>query len=106
MVGSRRSFTREFKMSVVQQLGSRQAAEICRENDLQQNLLCRWQKEYESNPREAFCGKGKVWKEGSKIVRYERLIGQLYAEIDLLKKSLEHLTVMRTEERRGRSFTK
>ncbi len=106
MVGSRRSFTREFKMSVVQQLGSRPAAEICRENDLQQSLLCRWQKEYESNPREAFCGKGKLWKEEARTVRYERLIGQLYAEIDLLKKSLEHLTLLRAEERAGRLFTK
>lgn len=93
-------------MSVVQQLGSRPAAEICRENDLQQNLLCRWQKEYESNPRGAFRGKGNVWKEETRIVRYERLIGQLYSEIDLLKKSLEHLTLLRAEERIGRSFTK
>ena len=104
-MGSRRKFTREFKLSVVQQLGSRPAAEICRENDIQQNLLCRWEKEYESNPGGAFQGNGKAWKEQALIARYERLIGQLYAEIDLLKKSLERITVLRAQERQRRSLT-
>lgn len=105
-MGSRRSFTREFKLSVVQQLGSRSASEICRENEIQQNLLCRWKKEYESDPNEAFHGNGKAWKEGALIGRYERLIGQLYAEIDLLKKSMQQQTRLRAQERQRRSFTK
>lgn len=104
-MGSRRRFTRDFKISVVQQLGSRTAAEICRENEIQQNLLCRWKKEYESNPGVAFQGNGKLWKEQATIARYERLIGQLYAEIDLLKKSLERIAVMRAQERQRRSHT-
>ena len=104
-MGLRRKFTREFKLSVVQQLGSRSAAEICRENNIQQNLLCRWKKEYESNPCDAFQGNGKAWKDEARIARYERLIGQLYAEIDLLKKSLEQLTRLRAQERQRRSFT-
>jgi hypothetical protein len=64
-------------------------------------LLCRWQREYESNPTDAFRGSGRLWKEEAKTVRYERLIGQLYSEIDLLKKSLEHVTRMRAEEQRA-----
>lgn len=104
-MGSRRRFTREFKLSVVQQLGSRSAAEICRENEIQQNLLCRWKKEYESNPGGAFQGNGKVWKEEARLAMYERLIGRLYSEIDLLKKSLEQMTRLRAQERQRRSFT-
>ena len=105
-MGSRRNFTKEFKHSVVQQLDSRSAAEICRENDIQQNLIHRWKKEYESNPHEAFNGNGKLWKEDAKIAQYERLIGQLYVEIDLLKKRTEHLRQLRAEELKVKRFTK
>jgi transposase len=105
-MGSRRKFTREFKQSVVQQLDSSSPAEICREHDIHQNMLHRWKKEYESNPYEAFKGNGKLWKENAKIAQYERLIGQLYAEIDLLKKRTEFLKQQRAEELRARRLTK
>ena len=105
-MGSRRSFTKEFKQSVVQQLDSCSAVEICRENEIQPNLLHRWKKEYESNPQQAFQGKGKLWKEEAKVARYERLIGQLYSEIDLLKKSLENLKHSRVEGFKRRQYTK
>lgn len=105
-MGSRRKFTKEFKQSVVQQLYSLSAVEICRENDIQPNLLHRWKKEYESNPHQAFQGSGKVWKEEAKVARYERLIGQLYSEIDLLKKSLESSKQSKAEDIRRRQFTK
>ena len=105
-MGSRRRFTKEFKEYVVQQLDSSSAAEICRENNIQMNLLHRWKKEYESNPHEAFNGNGKLWKEEAKIAQYERLIGQLYIEIDLLKKRTEHLRQLRAEELKVKRFTK
>src|SRR3989338_8993360 len=105
-MGSRRRFTKEFKQSVVQQLDSCSAAEICRENEIQPNLLHRWKKEYESNPYEAFKGNGKLWKEDAKIAQYERLIGQLYAEIDILKKRTDYLKRSRIEEFRRMQFTK
>ena len=105
-MGSRRRFTKEFKQSVVQQLDSCSAPQICRENNIQQNLLHRWKKEYESNPHEAFNGNGKLWKEDAKIAQYERLIGQLYVEIDLLKKRTEHLRQLRAEELKIKRFTK
>ena len=105
-MGSRRSFTKEFKHSVIQQLDSSSPAEICREHDIHLNMLHRWKKEYESNPSDAFQGNGKLWKEGAKIAQYERLIGQLYAEIDLLKKRTEYLKQQRAEELRMRKCLK
>ena len=105
-MGSRRRFTREFKQSVVQQLGTCSAAEICREHDISKNMLHRWKNEYESNPDKAFKGNGKMWKQEAKIAQYERLIGQLYAEIDLLKKRTEYLKQHRAEEFRMRRLTK
>ena len=105
-MGSRRRFTKEFKHSVVQQLDSHSAAEICRENDIHQNMLHRWKSEYESNPNEAFKGNGKLCKQEAKIAQYERLIGQLCMEIDLLKKRTEHLKQLRAEELRMKKCTK
>jgi len=105
-MGSRRRFTKEFKQSVAQELYSRPAAEICREHDINQNMLHRWRNEYESNPHEAFKGNGKLWKQEAKIAQYERLIGQLCIEIDLLKKRTESLRRARAEDTQRRQFTK
>ena len=105
-MGSRRSFTKEFKHSVIQQLDSSSPAEICREHNIHMNMLHRWKKEYESNPSDAFQGNGKLWKEEAKIAQYERLIGQLYLENDLLKKRTEHLRQLRAEEVRMKGYTK
>jgi len=69
-------------------------------------MLIRWKKEYEQNPEEAFKGHGKLCHESSKIARYERLIGQLYAEIDLLKKNIEIQSQLKVEESRRRQLTK
>jgi transposase len=105
-MGSRRRFTKEFKHSVVQQLESHSAAEICREHDIHQVMLHRWKNEYESNPNEAFKGNGKLWKLETRFAQYERLIGQLYIEIGLLKKRTEHLRQLRAEDLRMRKCTK
>jgi transposase len=105
-MGSRRRFTKEFKQSVVEQLDSSSPAEICREHDIHLNMLHRWKKEQESNPHDAFKGNGKLWKQEAKIAQYERLIGQLYVEIDLLKKRTEHLRQLRAEELSMRKYTK
>jgi transposase len=105
-MGSRRKFTKEFKIEVVQQIGVRSAAEICREYDIQQNLLSRWKKEYETGPSDAFQGNGKLWKDEAKLAQSQRLLGQAYMEIDFLKKSLENLRRLHLEEQIKRRFTK
>ena len=105
-MGSRRTFTKELKRSVVQESESRPAAEICREYDILPNVLHRWKREYESNPQEAFQGKGRISAAEAKVSQYERLVGQLYAEIDLLKKRLEHLRQLRAEQLTARRYTK
>ena len=103
-MGSRRIFTKEFKQSVVEQLDSSSPAEICREHDIHLNMLHRWKKEHESDPHGAFKGNGKLWKQEAKIAQHERLIGQLYVEIDLLKKRTEHLRQLRAEELKRRQY--
>ena len=100
----RRLFSKEFKKDVVLQADQRSVAEVCRENDILPTLINRWKREYCSNPSGAFSGKGQLWKDDAKIARYERLIGQLYDQVELLKKALEKFQQLRGEEKKG--FTK
>ena len=97
---SKRKFTREFKLSILQELESKRMAQICREHSLGESLVSKWKKEYSSNPKEAFKGNGNLWKEDAKIAQYERLVGQLYAENAFLKKVYESLKQQIAEERR------
>ena len=96
----RRIFSREFKLSILQELESKSASQICREHEIHPVLLSSWKRDYEKDPAYAFSGRGNAWKEEAKIAKYERLIGQLYAEITVLKKPAELLQQRRAEEKR------
>lgn len=94
---SRRRFNTDFKRKVVQELGSRPVEEVCREYEIQKQLAHRWKREFEVNPNEAFKGNGNIWKFEAKLAEKDRLIGQLYAENELLKKNIA-LTARLKEE--------
>lgn len=96
----RRRFTKEFKLRVVRDMETKPFVEVCRLHNLSNSVLHRWRREYAENPGKAFSGSGKVWKEDARISRYERLVGQLYAENAFLKKALEALKGHLAEERR------
>lgn len=87
-MGSRRNFNIDFKRKVVQELGSRPVEEVSREYEIHKQLAHRWKREFEVNPREAFSGNGNLWKYEAKLAEKDRLIGQLYAENELLKKNI------------------
>lgn len=97
---TRRIFDRNFKLSILREIESKPIAEVCREHNLHANLITRWKREQRQNPREAFHGPGKMWKEEAKVADRERLIGQLYTENAFLKKALERLQQLRVEEKR------
>ncbi len=100
----RRRFSREFKLQVLGELeGGKSVAEVCREHDLTRFLVSRWRREHEGDPGGAFQGKGKC-KAGvdeNRTRELERLVGQLYAENDFLKRVLANMK-KRAEEDRGR----
>lgn len=98
-MGIKKRFTREFKLSVIKELETKKLVEVCRAHDLAPSTLSGWRTDYEKNPKEAFKGHGNVWKEDAKIVKYERLIGQLYAENAFLKKVYERLKQQIAEEK-------
>ncbi|MGH3592629.1 MAG: transposase [Pseudonocardiaceae bacterium] len=91
-----RTFSREFKLDVVQQLASgvKRPAQICREHHLAETVLLRWRREYEERgaaaftPREVAAG---TLSAEQRVAELERFCGQLALENAALKKALQHL---------------
>lgn len=101
----KRKHTREFKLSILNELNSKQVVEVCREHNLNPSMVTRWKKEFKESPNKAFNGNGNLWKMDAELERYKRLVGELYAEIDFLKKTTQKLQQLRIEEEKMR-FTK
>jgi len=98
----RRKFTREFKLSILSELGVKSAAEISREHNLHPVLINVWKKQYHKNPEKAFSGQGNLWKPEAEVAKYERLVGKLYAENEFLKKTIRGLQELQAEEEKTR----
>jgi len=104
-MGIKRRFSRKFKLSILNELESKKLAEVCRIHNLAPSTVSGWRTDYEKNPKEAFKGHGRMWKEDAKLAEKDRLIGQLYAENTFLKKACERLKQLQAEEKRkGRSL--
>ena len=99
-MGIKRQFSRDFKLSVLKDLETMRLTEVCRTHNIAPSTVSGWRKDYEANPKEAFKGKGHIWKEDAKIAQYERIIGQQCVEIAFLKKVYERLKQQVAEERR------
>ena len=63
----RRTFSKETKLSILRELESKSAAQICKEHNINAVLINRWKREYETSPKGAFSGRGNLWKEEAKI---------------------------------------
>ncbi len=86
-----RTYSREFKLTVVRQLasGEKRPAQICREHTLANSLVSRWRQEYEARGEEAFSPKQLNESEAlvAKVAELERFCGQLAWENTVLKKA-------------------
>lgn len=98
----RRSFTRDFKLSVLSELSVKSMAEVCREHNLHPVMVHLWKKQYRKNPEKAFSGKGNLWNPEAEVAKYERLVGKLYAENEFLKKNIRNLQELQAEEEKRR----
>lgn len=101
---TRREFSRDFKLSVLSELNVKNAVEVCREHNLHPVLLAKWRRDFNQNPVTAFSGNGNLWKAEAEVERYKRLVGELYAEIDFLKKTTKKLQEQKAEEVKMRSL--
>jgi len=100
----RRSFTRDFKLSILNELSVKKAAEVCREHNIHPVLLSKWKKDFNQDPVKSFNGNGNLWKAEAEVEKYKRLVGELYAEIDFLKKTTKKLQELKVEEIKKRSL--
>jgi transposase len=93
---TQRKFTREFKLEAISQLAKGKSfAKLARELELHENVLRRWQREYEKQPGRAFPGKGQGGLQLDREAELERKIGQMTLENDFLKKALQRLEEQR-----------
>ncbi len=99
-MGINRQFNRKFKLAILNELETKKLVEVCRKHNLAPSTVSGWKKDYENNPKEAFKGHGRIWKEDAKLAEKDRLIGQLYAENAFLKKVYEKLKQHHAEEKR------
>lgn len=88
----RKRYGKEFKTSVVHELErGLSPGELSRRYGIHPSLPIRWRKEYFADPENAFSGNGNTYKQEAKIAELERMIGQLHAENEFLKKAIANL---------------
>ena len=48
---------------ILNELEAKKMVVVCREHDLSPSTVSGWKRDYEANPKEAFKGHGRIWKE-------------------------------------------
>lgn len=88
-MGTRRQFSREFKLEAVRLVKERgvTAAQAARDLDVHENVLRKWVREMVADPLQAFPGKGVMKPEQAEIDRLRKEVAKLKMERDILKKA-------------------
>lgn len=94
----KRRYTREFKLSVLAELSDKTVAQVSKKHNIHHSLISRWRNEYRESPSKAFSENGNLWKESAELEKYKKLVGELYAENEFLKKAQQRLKQLRMEE--------
>lgn len=86
----RRKFDKEFKQRTVGlvQEGSRTVMEIAEDLGVESRNIYRWVREYNSDPKDSFPGKGKLKPEDEELRRIKRQLADVTEERDILKKAI------------------
>jgi len=100
---TRRSFTRNYKLSVLAEIDSgKPLMQVAREHGIHANVVTRWKHEYSKNPDTCFSGNGNTYKDEARIAKLERIVGKLYAENEFLKNIIEQMG-KRVQEEKSRT---
>jgi transposase len=88
-MGTRRQFSREFKLEAVRLVNDRgvTVAQAARDLDVHENVLRKWIRELAGEPRHAFLGKGVMKPEQAELERLKKENAKLRMERDILKKA-------------------
>lgn len=82
---ARRQFTREFKIEAARLVKDRgvSVAQAARDLDVHENLLRKWVKDFEIDPRQAFPGHGNMKPEQAEIERLRREVQKFKAACEI-----------------------
>ena len=88
-MGTRRQFSREFKLEAVRLVKDRgvSVAQAARDLDVHENVLRKWIRETSADSQHAFPGKGVMKPEQAEIDRLKKEVAKLRMERDILKKA-------------------
>jgi len=88
-MGTRRQFSREFKLEAVKLVKERgvSVAQAALDLDIHQTVLRAWIRELTADPQQAFPGKGVMKPEQAEIERLKKEVAKLKMERDILKKA-------------------
>ena len=88
-MGTRRQFSREFKLEAVKLVTQRgvSVAQTARDLDVHENVLRKWVREASADPQHAFPGQGVMKPEQAEIERLRKEVAKLKMERDILKKA-------------------
>ncbi len=90
----RRRFTAEFKAQVVLDIlsGSKSTAEVCRQHQLNPQVLSRWKTEFLERASSVFEQDELHSQEQERIAELERAVGRLTMQLEIAKKASTLLT--------------
>ena len=88
-MGTRRQFSREFKVEAVKLVKERGVTvpQAARDLDVHENVLRKWVRELTTDPQQAFPGQGVMKPEKAEIERLRKEVAKLKMERDILKKA-------------------
>ena len=102
-MSKQRTFKPDMKARVVLQVltGAKSAAQVCREQHLNQNVLTRWKKQFIDNASLIFKQESDRSDQAERVAELERLVGKLTMELEISKKASQLLSL--PSKRNGRS---
>jgi len=88
-MGTRRQFSREFKLEAVKLVKERgiSVRQAARDLDVHENVLRKWVHDAAADPQQAFPGKGVMKPDHAEIDRLKKEVAKLKMERDILKKA-------------------
>lgn len=104
MPKSRRRFTREFKLQVINEVSNgKSLAQTARDYNLSESMICKWRKQFKESPQydvgqgaqQFYSDESNALTYDTKIAELERLVGRLTIENELLKKALNQVRINR-----------
>src|ERR1035441_1661604 len=95
-MGSRRKFTKEFKLDAVQRMRAGEPAGlVARSLEVSRQELYRWSRDVDKFGERAFPGVGHKRAEEARMAGLERTMGQQALAVDFLKRAWQHVEQQR-----------